>query len=274
MSLIVSWIGKDRYYTSAYIASDSRVTLPNKNHYDACRKVFCSRNYPEIIGYCGDALFPSLILSSLIEIMDSDLLFTKMTPAIIRYKIFQKYLFSEFYKYRNVMGTRCDNFEIIYINKDITDKNYPNFYCHKVRWINGKYFSEQLNLPDKSGLLYVIGSGSKEFNERYKNSEYYPNNGTSRHVFHCFIKTLENAQDKMVGGSPQLVGLYRRPKTNGINFGIIYNNKKYYNGLKLIKSKIKIFKNIEWRNELFERCDGRTGKIINGAHKQPMMVAP
>ena len=72
--------------------------------------------------------------------------------------------------------------------------------------------------------------------------------------------------DPRCGGAPQLVGLYRKPNTNGFSFGIIHNRKRYYNGLAI--GKIINSDNLEWRNKYFERCSGKFKKRIPGSKIQ------
>jgi len=61
--------------------------------------------------------------------------------------------------------------------------------------------------------------------------------------------------------------LIRKPLTAGINFGIVSKGKRYFLGMEIPRSSH--FNNIEWRNELFELCDGETKKIKVGAAHQP-----
>ena len=70
------------------------------------------------------------------------------------------------------------------------------------------------------------------------------------------------------GGPPQLVGIYRKPKTGAKNFGIIREKKRYFLGIEVPK-KAGYFDNIEWRNDLFELCDGITMNRIKDAMRQP-----
>ena len=93
------------------------------------------------------------------------------------------------------------------------------------------------------------------------------NKNTSRNVFHCFINTLKNITDNYCGGSPQLVGVYRKPNSYAKYFGIIYNKKRYFAGSEVPYGSI--YNNVDWRNENFERCDGENKKIIDGAMHQP-----
>jgi len=64
-----------------------------------------------------------------------------------------------------------------------------------------------------------------------------------------------------------LVGIYRKPGSSGITFGIIRDRKRYFVGAEI--SGTVDFGCVEWRNELFELCDGRTMKRLPGAHVQP-----
>lgn len=123
-------------------------------------------------------------------------------------------------------------------------------------------------IPKESGLLHVLGSGAKEFKDNYIEFQKAENASTSRNVFHCFIYSLENIKDSFCGGAPQLVGLYRKPLSAGINYGILYQGKRYLLGMEIPSGSS--FHNVTWRNELFEICDGTTKKIVPGAAKQPM----
>ena len=65
-----------------------------------------------------------------------------------------------------------------------------------------------------------------------------------------------------------MVGLYRKPLSVGINYGILYQGKRYLLGMEIPKDSS--FVNVAWRNEYFEICDGDTKERIPGAAKQPM----
>ena len=81
MTSLISWIGVDsRAPSSIYLASDSRITWGNKGTWDNARKVFGSTNYPELLGYCGDVLFPSQALGQLIDLIDLGLFDDNDTP--------------------------------------------------------------------------------------------------------------------------------------------------------------------------------------------------
>lgn len=267
MTLLASWIGVDTHGpTSAYIVSDSRFSWGTTKSYDYEKKVFASSQYPELFGYAGDVLFPSTVLSQLIEMIDAGILFTpKMTCQQKHAIVYQKLCYS-FSKY----PTECANkvIQVLHISRDTLFEKYPSFSCCKFSWTDTKGWSQEtINVPLESGLLCVLGSGSTAFGQNYKNYQAGINHDTSRNVFHCFINSLFNTTDPYVGGAPQLVGLYRKPGTFGRNYGIVFKNKRYFLGLELPPGVS--YDTIEWRNELFELTDGFTKKIIDTATKQP-----
>ena len=68
MTSLASWIGIDsRGQSSIYIVSDSRISWSENAVWNYGRKVFASRATPEIFGYCGDVLFPSMFLSQVVD---------------------------------------------------------------------------------------------------------------------------------------------------------------------------------------------------------------
>jgi hypothetical protein len=86
-------------------------------------------------------------------------------------------------------------------------------------------------------------------------------------VFHCFCNTLFNTNNEYCGGAPQLVGIYRKPRSPAVTYGIIRDKKRYFLGA-LINNGAN-YGQIEWRNDLFERCAGDTMERESGSQKQP-----
>ena len=78
MTVLIGWIGVDsRVPCSAYLMSDSRISWNDQlGAYDYGRKLFAFKNSPDILGYCGDVTFPSMILSQICELEGSGLLCT------------------------------------------------------------------------------------------------------------------------------------------------------------------------------------------------------
>jgi len=267
MTLLASWVGVDTHGpASAYIVCDSRITWNRTTLFDYGKKVFASKIYPEIFGYAGDVLFPSIVLSQILEMIDSNLLFEHSMSCSQKNKlVFEKLCYS-FSKYPDAYG---DNpIQILHISRDTCFEGYPSFYHYLMTWDRARGWRNcEEDIPTSSGLIQVLGSGKDEFLSNYKGRyQFGANQSTSRNVFHCFIDTLDNIRDYHCGGAPQLVGIYRKPFTSAQNYGIIYNNRRYYLGMEIPKDAS--FDKIEWRNELFERCNGITKSRIAGAAKQ------
>ena len=281
MTMLVSWIGVDqRGASSAYIMSESRFSwgLNGKilSRFDYGRKVFASRLYPEIMGYSGDVLFPTVVLSQIIEMIDMGLLFDEETSCEEKSNCVFNILCDElaYYPTNQIGGSTI---EILHISRDTgkicarDEYHYLGFYAYKYIWHRESgWTKENITIPSHSGVLSVMGSGKKAFEENYVmryNTEKSNNSNTSRNIYHCFIDTLNAVTNGTCGGAPQLVGIYRKPGTAAENFGLVYNNKRYILGVEL--GEDVDYNSIEWRNELFELTDGNTKKILFGAIRQP-----
>ena len=264
MTLLLSWLGYDsRKISSLYIASDSRISWGKTQKWDFGRKVYAFKNSPDILGYCGDVVFPTQVLSQIIELGDSGLLFNNQASCKDKFEAIKNKFFHSLLQYpKNLLSGNY--VAILHASRD--EKN--NFSCRKIEWYKGCWQFEEAKFGEYSDKLVVLGSGKSEFIEKYKKYEISENRKTSRAVFHCLCDTLTNIKDLYCGGSPQLVGLYNIG--NGRNYGVIHENKRYFLGTEV--PKIKHFEDVEWRNELFERCSGNTMKILQNAKKQPNVV--
>lgn len=270
MTMLASWLGVDNHGpTSAYIVSDSRFTWSNSHIYDNGRKVFASSQYPEIFGYAGDVLFPSVILSQIIEMIDCNILINENMRCEVKNSIiFEKICYS-LTKYPDVLQN--NPIQIMHITRDTRFTKYPAFHQYNLYWTKDQGIrTEEKQLPRQSGLLAVLGSGKDDFERNYELYQDGCNHNTSRNVFHCFIDTLTNTTDPNCGGPPQLVGVYRKPLTGGINYGIIHGKKRYFLGMEVPGDSS--FDSVEWRNELFEICSGQTRHILDNAARQPLSL--
>ncbi len=265
MTLVVSWIGIDsRKISSLYIASDSRISWGNQAKFDSGRKVFGCKNHPVIIGYCGDVLFPSIVINQLVDLADQGFLFPKNSSNEDKFQLFYQKLKQQFDSYPSeINGITTETLEILFASRN----GETDFFCRKIMWTKRSkaWAIEDLVFSTHSDKLFVIGSGKIEFEEKF--AQFLKSNEakTSRAVFQCFCETLENINDVYCGGAPQLVGLYNR--FNSKQFGIIHENKRYLQGIELNDSSD--YNGVEWRNKLFEICDGTTKKIKPDAQRQP-----
>ena len=263
MTLLISWIGVDsRAPSSIYLLSDSKISWPNGSSFDYARKVFACTQYPDIFGYCGDVLFPSIALNQIIDVIDAGMLFKEHWTSEERFNAFYNKIKSIFSFYPSkVKDITASAIQIIHASRNI-DKQ---FSCRMITWTKstGEWSTSEKPVTMHSDRLLVLGTGAKEFEERYK--DYTLPSMVSRSVFHCFCDVLRNTTNKTYGGAPQLVGLYRI--RYGMPFGIIYDNKRYLYGIEA--EDLVDFEKVEWRNELFELCDGQTKAIKSGAQRQP-----
>jgi len=261
MTLLLSWIGKDsRKISSFYIASDSRISWNSKTKFNYGQKVFAFQNSPDIIGYCGDVLYPIMTINQLLDMEKNNLIFSPEMSASERSDVIFKELQNKFEEYpTSVMNSTL---EIIHVSRD----NKVEFICNIFKWTKNNGWSKtKREIPKDSDKVIVLGSGKDEFYERYL--EYYKGNSgkTSRALFQGLCHTLLDIKDLQCGGAPQLVGLFNH--FNGKEFGIVYKDERYFLGRELNNSET--INNIQWRNELFEICDGASKKIIDGAQRQP-----
>jgi len=268
MTLLASWVGVYTHgVSSAYIAADSRITWDNLGQFDHGRKVFAFRNSPDILGYCGDVLFPTMVLSQITEMADHALLFSPNASCKDRFKAIKEKLVQQFANYpKMVASITADMLQVSHISRD--PKDNLRFACWLVQWIRKTGWSgKAIELPKQSGVLFALGSGAREFHENLARYKTGPNQGTSRCLFHCFCDTLFNIKDRRCGGAPQLVGIYRKPDSGGISYGIIRGKRRYFLGAQ-IGTRVG-FGGVEWRNDLFEVCDGRSMKKRPNAQPQP-----
>ena len=268
MTLLVSWVGVDTHGpASVYIAADSRVTWGACAHYDHGRKVFACRNSADIFGYCGDVLFPSMVLAQIVETADAGLLFEPDSPPSRRAEVVTAKLIEQFSAYPHDVDGIVSGSTIQVIHAARSEKK-PSFECSLLTWTKANSWNKNIvNLPKHSDVLFSRGSGATNFQQRYKKYQKGPNADTSRNVFHCFCDSLMNSGVPSVGGAPQLAGLIRKSESVGRHFGIITGGHRYLLGTRV--NELSNFDRIEWRNEKFEVCDGKTLERKPNSQPQP-----
>ncbi|HYC35362.1 MAG TPA: hypothetical protein VEC19_03000 [Usitatibacter sp.] len=267
MTLLVCWAGIDPHGTSSlYIASDSRLSWDKSTVFDSGRKVFAFSGWPDILGYCGDVLFPSLALNQIVNLADAGLLFApNFSPKQKFQAIVDKLndLVADYPAAR--AGLAVNKLTIVHGSRDPHAKGV--FFCHSISWANGKWGGEEKQMPAASDVLFVEGTGARAFNENLVRYRDGPNRRTSRAVFHCFCDALAHPVDYTVGGPPQLVGLIRNPDSAALTFGVVYEGKRTFLGAHV--DNLRSFDKVQWRNANFELCDGRTLKKLPNAQPQP-----
>lgn len=265
MTILVGWLSVDTHSPcSAYLLSDSRFTWGDAggSSYDFGRKLFAFRKTPDILGYCGDVLFPSTVLSQITDLADNGLLFKDGETSSYRSRVIFSQIQKQFDKYPTVARNPAS---IYHFSRDLDDA----FHSYKyVLDSNNQWQTEGIILnKQQSNLIFCDGSGAGNFKSLYVKYQKGNNSGTSRNIYQCFCDSLFNMQIPSCGGAPQLVGLFRGKKFQGLTFGIIYQQQRYCLG-----SPISFCDNssiIRWYNENFEICNGETMQIQPSAMRQP-----
>ena len=198
---------------------------------------------------------------------DRGLLFSPQASCKERFESIKEKLVHQFHKYpRMVEGITADTLQVIHISRDPI--NNLKFECRLIEWTRDNGWSgKDKAMPPESGILFILGSGAREFIKNFDRYKEGPDHGTSRSVFHCFCHTLFNIKNKKCGGAPQLVGIYRKPDSSAITFGIIKEKQRYFLGAQ-IDDNVD-FTGVEWRNDFFELCDGQTMRKFGNAQSQP-----
>src|SRR5689334_556270 len=126
MTLLASWVGVDsRKPASIYIMSDSRISWGKAGKFDYGKKVFGCKNSPDIFGYCGDVLFPSIVLNQIVDLADLGLLFENNWTCEQKSQAVITKLIQSFNNYpKEVSGINANGLQIIHCSRD---KN-GNFY--------------------------------------------------------------------------------------------------------------------------------------------------
>jgi hypothetical protein len=208
----------------------------------------------------GQVLFPSQALSQAQDLITAGLLFKNdATPTEKRDAIFDivKSLF------RTYPIERDRPFTIVFSTRSSQGMN-AKFYVFILSWNMDGWKEEELPVPATSGIIKAWGSGEIVVNRWYKRWMNTRQGGrTSRSVFSAFCDALASAEDPMTGGAPQLVGLYR--EGGSVGFGVVYGVGRHILGVPL--NDQALLNNVEWRNPLFERCNGKTMKLLEGAQR-------
>lgn len=273
MTLIASWVATDdkprgKSISAVYFCADSRFTWThNGKVFDMGKKTYVCNNHPEMFCFCGDVEFPTNTLQSLIFEIDYGLLFSADSSFQDKKETVYHYVSQALGQYpKEVLA---QNF-VIYYCSCIKRR----FYLAEFRYNGTAFTVNDIDLPTQSTKVFSDGSGKELFDSLWieANKPSVNEQFTSRNVYHCFVQALDDAKHhphdenlSKVGGSPQLVGLYRRGKTN--MYGIVRNGERYIQGRKV--SYKPSLNNIEWRNDNFERVDPQTMELLSGAQPQP-----
>lgn len=228
--------------------------------WDYGQKTFASRRYPDIAGYWGDVLFPIVALSQHFSNLDAGIGEGSATSADLRFKGLEQALRISF---GDLPQNQRRAFTIVHVSRDGSGMD-ASFEMRGLSWSpSTSWTREEMALPSNSAAVRLGGSGARATKLRLHTWEQSKHGGTSRAVFSAFVDGLTSGGDPHTGGPPQLVGLYRID--NGRSIGTVVGSRRYLHGASVTAERSS--DQIEWRNELFERLDGRTKKRLKGAQR-------
>jgi hypothetical protein len=265
MTSLICWVGADsRGPSSAYFASDSRISWGTSSGWDNGQKVFACTSLPDMFAYCGDVVFPYSVLNQVVAMVDRGLLYdASCSPAERRDKL-EQLLQQSFSIYP---AAQRQPFSVLYGTRSTEGATPAVFHLAQIDWKPQSGWSRAwLPIPNSSALVVALGSGTdlaKESNERWNQSDA---GGTSRAVFSGFCDHLRTGADPRSGGPPQLAAIYRKGPARVV--GVVTSAGKSLLGLPIHGPGSSV---IDWRNELFEVCDPVTGARAMGAdhHVRP-----
>lgn len=266
MTTLISWLSVDQRGPSAiYIASDSRITWGSgQRRWDSGRKVFAAKT-TDIFGYCGDVLFPSLVLGQLVDLIDKNLLWEIDSNSAVRHAAILSYLKISFSRRHD---TPNHDFSILHCVRN-GEKLGCSFELWQIDYKSSedKWIDRSIDVSPKentSRLLVALGSGAKAFEAEAYSWTNSSQGQVSRAYFSAFCDALKVGADELSGGMPQLVSLDRQ--NGGKVLGYVSEGVRYIYGLPI--SYLHAFKGIEWVDERFQRLSPETLDLLSGAQRQ------
>lgn len=264
MTTLLSWISVDaRGPSGIYIVGDSRITWGSASRrWDSGRKVFACRS-ADIFGYCGDVLYPTLVLGQLGDLVDRNLLWQGDANAEARHTKIVEYLKASFERRHNAPD---HDFTILHCARD-GDGQTGSFYIWKVsyRATLRDWLDERVVIGDPitSMVLLQLGSGNHALSREIAAWEASPQGGTARAIFSAFCDSLDKEGDALSGGAPQIVALHR--SGSGKVIGFIAEGMRYLYGLPI--QLIPELDNVMWVDSLFQRVSPETGTLLPNAQR-------
>lgn len=270
MSLVVAWISVDckkkrrKDVSAIYFGSDSRFTWwDGYIKYDRCKKLYWSKNFPEIFAFAGSVDFPKYVLSTICNYIDRQIIVLPENDAVSKSNIIIDRIQQLKAHFRPLgedetctilYGTKCNG----------------SFSIFSYRINQHEVLMQPLTLPPCSGLVEAIGTGNLEFINRLSVVNSRSNESkTSRGVFHCLWNTIETTAEESIGGVIQVVGLYRGKSTPQV-IGILKDGILYVNSKEVVDENAELCE-LEWRDVDFQRIDPETKQLIEGAQQQPFV---
>jgi hypothetical protein len=258
MTTLVSWVSympgpKGTAPNALYLVSDSRITWGSSaRHWDAGRKVFTCRIEPHMFGYCGDVVFPSLVLAQIISAIDNGLLFADDADAEQKHTIVFESIQRSF---RRRHDTPDQNFWILHALR--TGDGPGRIYSVWQIFYNAKtrtWDTVSLPIPPKTAIVAILGTGTASVKKHVSLWTRSDVGGRSSAIFSAFCDALFSKEDLHSGGAPQIAALH--PGSHAQIIGFIQDDIHYLHGLEMIPGKM--LHRIKWRDRHFQNINPST----------------
>lgn len=271
MTTLISWISVDSRRPSAiYVVTDSRITWGSQvRRWDSGRKVFAAPT-PDVFGYCGDVLFPSLVLGQIVDLVTRGILWTGDTDPNDRHAVLVEYLRTAFQRRQNAPNQA---FTVVHAARQGSGLG-GDFLAWRTDYVPGPRGWTDVRVDtarhDNSHLVLTLGSGSEPLNQEIEKWRVTPQGGTARSLFSAFCDALETGADPLTGGVPQIVSIDR--KSPGKVLGFVADGQRYVHGLPIAYSPA--LESLEWVDRLFNRMSPATLERLSGAQHQVRVASP
>jgi hypothetical protein len=254
--------GKSSPYPGAlYLVSDSRITWGRQRRWDAGKKLFSAKDEPHIFGYCGDVVFPSLVLAQIVSAIDQNILFPADADMTTRHGIIFNSIKTSFSRRHNAPD---EDFWILHGARK-TPWRKPSFalWVIEYRAKDKVWSSTEIQIAAETRALISLGTGQSSAKVQVRRWADSDVGGTSRSIFSAFHAAIKSGVDPQSGGAPQIAALYstQGPQT----IGFIHAGVHYLHGLEFVPGPE--LSNIEWCDELFQRMNPTTLKRLTGSRR-------
>lgn len=260
MTTLISWAsykaGHAHSPNSIYFASDSRITWgSHKKHWDGGRKVFACRLEPHIFGYCGDVVFPSLVIAQMVSAIDSGVLFPSAASAEQKQSAVLETLKKSFQRRNDAPD---QDFSILHALRVGQDKKRA-FSVWSIEYESKQktWRSTPLALPSATGIAAMLGTGRASVTKYIKLWSASDVGGRSSAIFSGFCDALFSGEDKYSGGMPQICAL--NPGSHAQTLGFINDKAHFLHGLEMVP--VKTLYRIKWFDRHFQAIDPSTMKL-------------
>lgn len=196
MTTLLAWVAADqRGPPSIRIAADSRISWSSANgtvlrHWDFGRKIFASHQHPDVLGYCGDVLFPTQTLGQIIELVDREAFFPAGAGPRDRVQLIVAALERAASGYP---AEEARDFTIVHCTR-VGEYMDAVFEVCAVAFSAGKAGSfSRVMVPRESGVIAVWGSGATQYKSHLARWQASDVRGTSRAMFSSFCEFLSGA---------------------------------------------------------------------------------